>query len=85
MDLRELLLQFAGENEASLKLDELISLNVLNVSVHSDFNNGIELLVDNPLITESIVKKIDELLIKNNYESYDITIKEPDIIRIELA
>lgn len=85
MDLRELLLQFAGENEASLKLDELISLNVLNVSVCRDFNNGIELLVNNPLIAESIVKKIDKLLIKNNYESYDIIIKEPDIIRIELT
>jgi len=84
MTLKDLLLQFAGENEQSLKLDEVISNNIENICVYKNFNNGIELLITQGNIDE-IIKKIDVLLIESNYDSYDITKVNENIIRIELT
>ena len=84
MDLRELLLQFAGENEESLKLDELISSNIENVSICKDFNNGVELVVTEQKDIDKIIKNIDTLLLKNKYDSYEITKEGSDIIKVEL-
>ena len=84
MNLRELLLQLAGENEESLKLDELISRNIERITVRRNFSNGIELITDQQDSIDDIIKKIDNLLLENNYESYDIVKKEGPIIEIRI-
>lgn len=85
MTLKDLLLQFAGENESSLKLDELIFSNIEKISIQKDFNNGVEVLINDDVNADEIVSKIDKLLIKNKYNSYEITKIDENIIRIELT
>jgi hypothetical protein len=73
MNLRELLLQFAGENEESLQLDELITNNINGVEVERDVGNGVKILVKNPINIEKIKVAIKNLLEKAGYEEYSIT------------
>jgi hypothetical protein len=73
MNLRELLLQFAGENEESLQLDELITNNINGVEVERDVGNGVKILVKNPIHIEKIKVAIKNLLEKAGYEEYSIT------------
>jgi hypothetical protein len=73
MDLRELLLQFAGENGETLRLDELLSSSVIGIEVVEDLDGAVRLLVENPKMLEEIKDRIVEVLDKNGYEKYTIT------------
>ena len=58
MNLRELLLQFAGENEESLQLDELLANNIKGIEIEKDIANGVRILVEDP----SLVEQTKEIL-----------------------
>lgn len=73
MTLRELLLQFAGENEKSLQLDELLANNINGIEIEKDIANGVRILVENPSRVEQIKKSIQNLLEESSYEEYSIT------------
>jgi hypothetical protein len=81
MNLRELLLQFAGENNESLKLEDLITKNIEDVDIIKGFSNGVELYCEKDV--NETIKDIDILLIENNYDFFEIS-KDKDIVRIEL-
>jgi len=73
MNLRELLLQFAGENEESLQLDELLANNVHGIEIEKDIANGVKILVEDPAQIEQVKQEIKKLLEQAGYEEYRIT------------
>lgn len=72
MTLKDLLLQFAGENEIALNLDELLSSKVAGIEIEKDLPNSVKILVENPDELQSIKFKIKEVLDEAQYESYKI-------------
>lgn len=72
MTLKDLLLQFAGENEIALNLDELLSSKVTGIEIEKDLPNSVKILVENPDELQSIKSKIKEVLDEAQYESYKI-------------
>jgi hypothetical protein len=72
MDLRELLLEFAGESGKSMELDELLTEKVRGVEVVEEINGGVRVLVKNPKYLEEIKDRIQEVLEKNGYKEYNI-------------
>lgn len=81
MNLRELLLQFMGENEESLQLDELLANNINGIEIEKDIANGVKILVEDPSRTEQIKKSIQNLLEESGYEEYSITPQSQDAIQ----
>lgn len=73
MNLRELLLQFAGENEESLKLDELLSNNIKGIKIEKDISNGVKILIEDSSHIRQIKQSIFNLLEKAGYEDFRIT------------
>lgn len=72
MNLKELLLEFAGENEQSLKLEDLLIGQVSDIRIEEDVCNGIRIAVLDESRVESITNRIKQLLDDNNYDSYSI-------------
>lgn len=72
MNLRELLLQFAGDNEENLKLEDLLTDNISGIEIEEDLTNGVRVLVENPRKLERIKAKIKFILDKSGYEEYRI-------------
>jgi len=73
MNLRELLLQFAGENEESLRIDELLSNEIEGIEVENDISNGVKILVEDPRKLEEIKELIKKVLEDAGYDEYSIT------------
>jgi 5,10-methylenetetrahydrofolate reductase len=81
MNLRELLLQFAGQNEKALRADELIESSIRDVQYLSEENEAIHFLVINEeKYINEIVSQIDDLLITNEFDNYNITVNNKEII-----
>lgn len=78
MNLKELLLQFAGDNERALKLEDLIVGQVAGIKIEEDTCNGIRMIVLEPDRIEAITKRISKILEDNEYQGYSITEEEND-------
>jgi len=72
MNLRELLLQFEGELDESLKLDDLLIDNISGIEIEEDVANSVKVLVENPDDLNKIKKLIQALLEKSGYKDYSI-------------
>lgn len=81
MNLRELLLQFAGENEESLQLDELLANNIKGIEIEKDIANGVRILVEDPSLVEQTKESIKTILEQAGYEEYRITPKKQGMIQ----
>lgn len=73
MNLRELLLQFAGENGESLQLDDLLTTKVRGIEVEEELDSGLRVLVKNPVDLEETKDRIQNVLEQNGYSEYTIT------------
>ena len=73
MDLRELLLQFAGENDRALHLEDTLINSIEGISIDSEIANRVKVVVKNPKDREKIKEDIQKILEKNGYEEYSIT------------
>ncbi len=76
MNLKELLLQFAGDNERSLRLEDILVGHVKGVKIEEDVCNGIRMIVFEPERIEEITERVQKLLEHNNYDGYSITEEE---------
>ena len=83
MNLRDLLLQFAGENERSLNLSELLYSNIDEIEDQKVLNSGVELYL-NECVSEDIINTIDNLLLKEGYDTYDIIKINDNILKVEI-
>jgi hypothetical protein len=85
MNLRELLLQFAGENDVALKLDEIITSDIRadNISIVEDIGNGVRAVLLDDTKREETVESIKELLTDNGYEKFHIYFDE-ELMTIEV-
>lgn len=72
MNLKELLLQFAGESAAAIKIDELLSDNVAGIEIEVDIANGVKILVEDPDKLDEVKKDIARVLDEAGYEEYSI-------------
>lgn len=72
MNLKELLLQLAGESSENLKLDELLTNKVKGIEVDEELDGGLRLLVKKPSDLEEIKESIQNTLEKNGYDQYTI-------------
>lgn len=77
MNLKELLLEFAGENEKSLRLEDLLVGQMSGIRIEEDVCNGVRLIVLEPDNIKAITKKIEKILESNSYSGYSI-IQEED-------
>jgi uncharacterized membrane protein len=73
MNLRELLLQFAGENEESFRIDELLSNKIDGIEIEKDITGSVKVLIENPFKLQEIKKSIQKVLDDAGYEDYSIT------------
>lgn len=85
MNLRELLLQFAGENDVALKLDEIITSDTRadNISIIEDIGNGVRAVLLDDTKREETIESIKELLTDNGYEKFHIYFDE-ELMTIEV-
>lgn len=85
MNLRELLLQFAGENDVALKLDEIITSDIRadNISIVEDIGNGVRAVLLDDTKREETIESIKELLTDNGYEKFHIYFDE-ELMTIEV-
>jgi hypothetical protein len=72
MNLRELLIQFSGINDDSLKLDELLSDRVKGIKVEETMEGSVKLLLNNPKDLEEVKERIENILEQNGYFEYSI-------------
>ena len=73
MNLRELLLQFAGENDKTLQLEDFLLDEVSGIDVESEVGSKVKVLVCNPSQKDTIMERIKSVLEKHGYEEYTIT------------
>lgn len=78
MNLRELLLQFAGENDISLKVEDIVMANSENIYIMEEIPNGVKAGVIEDSILEETKEKIKNALISNGYEP-DIYLKDSEL------
>lgn len=81
MNLRELLLQFAGENEESLQLDELLADYIDGINIEKDIANGVKIVLQEDSKVESVKSQIQTVLEDAGYEEYSITPETEDGLR----
>lgn len=72
MNLKELLLEFAGENEKSLTLEDLLVGQVDGIKIEEDVCNGVRVIVLAEDNIDSIVSKIKKILELNSYSGYSV-------------
>jgi hypothetical protein len=83
MNLRELLLQFAGENDISLKVENIVTTSTNNIYVLDEISNGVKVgLLDNNRLEET-KKVITEKLVENGYKVHIYNIGD-NILDIEV-
>jgi hypothetical protein len=72
MNLRELLLQFAGNSGEVIKLDELLMDKVKGIEVEEEIESGVRLLLNNPADLDEVKERIEDVLEQNGYIEYSI-------------
>lgn len=80
MNLRELLIQFSGANDDSLKLDELLTNRVRGIEVEETIEDGVKILLNNPKDLEEIKERIEDVLEQEGYTEYSINPEKDGII-----
>lgn len=81
MNLRELLLEFAGENDRVLKLEDFISSTASNVTVLDTTSNTIRLAVTDKKEIKEHIEEITELLNNSEFQSdYEIVEESKNIV-----
>lgn len=80
MNLRELLLQFAGQNEQLLQLEDLITSKISSISVLEETASSIRVAPTNGREITECIKSLDELLSESGYKNYEIDGDGEDIV-----
>lgn len=78
MNLRELLLEFAGQNEQLLKLEEIITSKISEISVIEETASTIRVAPTEDI--NECVKKLIEVLDESGYEDYEIREENENIV-----
>ncbi len=81
MNLKELLLQFSGENATAIKIDELLSDNVAGIEIEVDIANGVKILIEDPSRLDEVKKDIARVLEESGYEEFSINVNSQGPIR----
>jgi len=72
MNLRELLLQFAGKSGDIIKLDELLTDKVSGIEIEEEIEDGVRLLLNNPSKLNETKERIEDVLEQNGYSEFSI-------------
>lgn len=72
MNLKELLLQFAGESGESLELEDLLTAKVKGIEVEEELDDAVRALVKEPSQLEEIKERIQNVLEQAGYDKYNI-------------